>query len=66
MKKLLFRFVREEDGQDLVEYAFLVVFIALVVAVSLDVLGVNLNTLFDGIATGIGNITAPVMPTTGP
>ena len=29
MKNLIQRFIREEEGQDLVEYAFLLVFIAL-------------------------------------
>jgi Flp pilus assembly pilin Flp len=65
MKNLLSRFVREEDGQDLVEYAFLLAFIALVVAVSLDVLGINLNTFYDSIAQGIGGMQAPGVPVPG-
>jgi Flp pilus assembly pilin Flp len=65
MIKLLTRFVREDAGQDLVEYAFLLAFIALVVAVSLDLLGVNLNTFYNAIATGIGTMQAPGVPVPG-
>ncbi len=65
MKNLLARFVREEDGQDLVEYAFLLAFIALVVAVSLDLLGVNLNSFYNTIAGGIGGMQAPGVPQPG-
>jgi len=65
MIRLLARFVREEAGQDLVEYAFLLAFIALVVAVSLDLLGVNLNSFYNDIATGIGTMAAPGVPQPG-
>lgn len=44
MKRLLQRFVREEQGQDLIEYAFLAAFIALVVL-----------TAIQGLATAITN-----------
>jgi Flp pilus assembly pilin Flp len=49
MKGLIKRFVREEEGQDLIEYAFLAVFIALVVTAALTVLGTSLNTAFSNI-----------------
>ena len=65
MSKLLVRFVREEDGQDLVEYAFLIVFIALVAAVGLDALGVGLDNLYDQLATSISGLTPPAVPTPG-
>ena len=64
MIKWLVRFVRDEEGQDLVEYAFLLVFIALVTAVSLDLLGVNLNVLYNAIASSLPT-TAPVIPVPG-
>lgn len=55
MKNFLARFIREDHGQDLIEYAFLAVFIALVVTVALGTLGGNLNTKFDSIATQVSS-----------
>jgi Flp pilus assembly pilin Flp len=60
--KWLNRFLRDEAGQDLVEYAFLIVFIALVAVVGANTLGVNLNTFYSdiaGVLTGIGPPTPP-------
>jgi pilus assembly protein Flp/PilA len=39
-----------EDGQTLVEYAFLVAFIALVVLVAVTLLGTNISSLFNSVA----------------
>lgn len=64
MMKWLVRFVRDEEGQDLVEYAFLLVFISVVTAVALNLLGVNLNTLYNAIATSLPT-TAPIIPSPG-
>ena len=55
MTTLIARFVRDEEGQDLIEYAFLAVFIALVVTVALTNLGTNLNSKFDTIATSVAS-----------
>ena len=55
MKNFIAGFVREEEGQDLIEYAFLAVFIALVVTVALGTLGTNLNTKFDSIAQQVAS-----------
>jgi len=49
MKQLIARFIREDQGQDLIEYAFLAVFIALVVTAALTILGTSLNTAFSNI-----------------
>lgn len=53
MKKLIARFVREEEGQDLVEYALLLALIALVTVTAVTTLGQtvkgkyeNMNTAF--------------------
>ena len=46
MKGLLNRFVREDAGQDLVEYAFLVGLIALVAFVGVQTLGQKINTYY--------------------
>jgi len=55
MRNLLNRFLRGDEGQDLIEYAFLAVFIALVVTVALGTLGANLNTKFGDIATQVSS-----------
>jgi Flp pilus assembly pilin Flp len=63
MKNLFLRFVREEDGQDLVEYAFLIVFIALVAVVGLNTLGGGLSTFFTDIEGALP--APPTVPTPG-
>ena len=55
MKNFIQRFVREEEGQDLIEYAFLAVFIALVVTVALGTVGTALSTKFSAIATQVSS-----------
>ena len=57
MKNLIQRFIREEEGQDLVEYAFLIVFIAFAVTAAMGVLAGDISTLFNDIAAAIS--TAP-------
>jgi pilus assembly protein Flp/PilA len=52
VRKLIATMSREE-GQTLVEYAFLVAFIALVVLVALQLLGTNISSLFNSIATNL-------------
>jgi pilus assembly protein Flp/PilA len=46
MLDLLKRFIKEEEGQDLVEYALLLVFIALIVIASLPNLGKTVSNVF--------------------
>ena len=55
MKNFFARFIREDEGQDLIEYAFLAVFIALVVTAGLSTLGTNLNSKFNSIATQVSS-----------
>jgi pilus assembly protein Flp/PilA len=43
MKNLFVRFVREDAGQDLTEYAMLVAFIAFIVLVGVTLFGNNLQ-----------------------
>jgi pilus assembly protein Flp/PilA len=54
MKNLFARFVREEAGQDLIEYALLAGLVALVAMVGMTTLGTTLNTKFNSIATSVG------------
>jgi pilus assembly protein Flp/PilA len=49
-KHLLARFVREDEGQDLIEYALLATLIALVAGVGAASLGTNLNTWYSNMA----------------
>ena len=51
MKNLIVRFVREEEGQDLVEYAMLLAFIALIAIVGVKTLGTTVNLFFSNVAT---------------
>jgi pilus assembly protein Flp/PilA len=47
-------FIREEEGASAVEYGLLVAGIAVVVMVSIYLIGTNLNTKFDAVATKLG------------
>ena len=53
MKNLFARFIREESGQDLIEYAFLAVFIALVVILGLQAVGTSVNSRMSSIASQV-------------
>jgi len=53
MKNLIARFVREDEGQDLVEYALLIAFIALACIVGMKTLGTAINTEYGSIATSL-------------
>ena len=46
-------FVRDEEGQDLLEYALLVALIALVAVGAVTAAGLKVNTIFNQIATAI-------------
>lgn len=47
------RIVREEEGQDLVEYAILVALIAIVAVAGVTLFGGAVNTFFSGLAARI-------------
>ena len=55
MKNMIARFVREEAGQDLIEYAFLAVFIALAVTLGLKAVAVGVNTQMSNIGTQVSS-----------
>ena len=46
MKELVPRLIHEEEGQDLVEYALLLVFLALAAIAALPILGNVVNNVF--------------------
>ncbi len=55
MKELLLRLCREEAGQDLTEYALLLILVALVAITTMKTLGSSINTVF---ANAASNLTA--------
>lgn len=58
--QLFNRFVRNEEGQDLIEYALLGSFVALVVLVGATALGTNLNAWYNAVAGWVGQQAAAV------
>ena len=53
MKALLVRFVRDEEGQDLVEYAMLLAFIALIAIAGVQFLGSTVNSFFSNVGNAL-------------
>ena len=53
MKSLLARFVREEEGQDLIEYALLAGLISLVCVLAITNAGQKVSTLFVNVTAAI-------------
>jgi pilus assembly protein Flp/PilA len=55
MKELMLRLYREEAGQDLTEYALLLVLIALVAITTMKTLGTTISSVF---ANATANLTS--------
>ena len=51
----MMRFLKEEEGATAVEYGLMVALIAMAIIVTVRLVGTNLNTLFSGVATNLGN-----------
>ena len=49
MKNLFVRFVREEEGQDIIEYALLAAFISIVAWGILVLIGTDVSNIYDGV-----------------
>ena len=54
MKNLMLRFVREEEGQDIVEYALLAAFISIVAATIINTIGDDVTTIYTNVKTQTG------------
>jgi Flp pilus assembly pilin Flp len=65
MNSLLVRFVAEECGQDLIEYALLTTFIGLAGALGLDLIKLAINSTYFSWNTGINNLSQPPDPGAG-
>ena len=57
MQNFLTKLWNDESGQDLVEYALLVAFIAIVAVAGVLVLGENISALFDRTGDALGDVT---------
>jgi len=53
MKNLLVRFIREEEGQDIIEYALLGAFISIIAIIAVKAVGQDVNTIFECIDAGL-------------
>jgi Flp pilus assembly pilin Flp len=60
MKNLFNRFVREEEGQDIIEYALLAAFVSIACWGMLQTLGLDVNTIYAGIDTQVQTAGAAV------
>jgi pilus assembly protein Flp/PilA len=56
MRVLLNRFIREEDGQDLIEYALLAGFISLLAVAAITQIGQGVNSVYTNINTQVQTI----------
>jgi len=56
--RMLARFVREEDGQDIIEYALLAAFIGVVGIVAWQNIGVGIKNAYLGWDTGVQNLSS--------
>ena len=59
MKNLFNRFIAEDEGQDLIEYALLAGLISLAAVAALGTVGTSITGLFDKISTKLNGITVP-------
>jgi pilus assembly protein Flp/PilA len=55
MKNLLARFVREDEGQDIIEYALLAAFISIVAWLILRDIGQDVQTMYSNVQTATGD-----------
>ena len=62
MKNVIVRFIREDAGQDLIEYALLGAFVSLAAAVGAQALGTSLQNWYTNIAGGIDALPTNPLP----
>ena len=58
MKNLIARFVREEEGQDLIEYSLLAALIAVACILAMQTLATDINEIFGAIGTALDDAIA--------
>jgi Flp pilus assembly pilin Flp len=60
MKNLITRFVHEEEGQDLIEYALIATFVSLVAAAGATLLGNSLDAWYTAVSGKVDGMKAKV------
>ena len=55
--KFVNQFIREEEGQDVLEYGLLMGFVAVVAYVAIKAVGTDIGALWTGISTNVGLAT---------
>ncbi len=58
MKTLMTRFVREEEGQDIIEYALLAAFISIVAWLILRDIGQDVQQMYSNVQTATGDASS--------
>jgi len=58
MKNLFARFVREENGQDLIEYSLLAAIIAVGAIATMTTVSSNINSVFGKVSTELAKVPA--------
>jgi pilus assembly protein Flp/PilA len=58
MKNSIGSFVRDKQGQDLVEYALLIAFIALACIIGLQNLGTAINQTYNSISSSLSGVVS--------
>lgn len=53
MKNVLVRLMRDDEGQDLIEYALLAGFISLAAVAGITAVGTQLNSKYQGLSTTV-------------
>ena len=59
MRDLVKRFVRDEKGANALEYALVLILVAMAIVGGAGVLGTNLNSLFNKTGTAVGQVSVP-------
>ena len=60
MKNLFVRFVREDEGQDIIEYALLAAFISVSAWLLLGAIGSNTNQIYSKVGVSVVSANAAV------
>jgi pilus assembly protein Flp/PilA len=55
MKQLIARFVKEEEGQDLIEYGLLAALIAVVAYIVISNIGTGVNQIYTNVNSQVAN-----------
>jgi pilus assembly protein Flp/PilA len=56
MKNLIVSFVRDEQGQDLIEYALLAGLISVVCVLIIQTVGTKISTVWSAVDSALGNV----------